>query len=63
MASTPDSVGHMGFQGLTVVDLLEDMSFEDGKVYNDKLIPIARGDVLPDSELLLLGRIRACQPP
>ncbi|KAB8209383.1 Aristolochene synthase in complex with 12,13 Difluorofarnesyl diphosphate [Aspergillus parasiticus] len=29
-------------------DLLEDMSFEDGSAYNEKLIPIARGDVLPD---------------
>ena len=24
------------------------MSFEDGKAYNDKLMPISRGDVLPD---------------
>ena len=24
------------------------MSFEDGKAYNEKLMPIARGDVLPD---------------
>ncbi|KAK2616580.1 Aristolochene synthase prx2 [Conoideocrella luteorostrata] len=29
-------------------DLLEDMSFEDGSAYNNKLMPIARGDVLPD---------------
>ena len=35
-------------QRLTTLDLLEDMSFDDGKTYNDKLIPIARGDVLPD---------------
>ena len=24
------------------------MSFEDGKAYNEKLMPISRGDVLPD---------------
>lgn len=30
------------------VDLLEDMSFEDGAAYNNKLMPISRGDVLPD---------------
>lgn len=30
------------------VDLLEDMSFEDGKSYNEKLMPISRGHVLPD---------------
>lgn len=24
------------------------MSFEDGEAYNEKLIPIVRGDVLPD---------------
>lgn len=29
-------------------DLLEHMSFEAGKEYNEKLMPIARGDVLPD---------------
>ncbi|KAH7349074.1 Aristolochene synthase in complex with 12,13 Difluorofarnesyl diphosphate [Pyrenochaeta sp. MPI-SDFR-AT-0127] len=29
-------------------DLLEDMSFVDGKAYNDKLMPIARGHVKPD---------------
>ncbi|KAL8970448.1 MAG: hypothetical protein Q9197_003798 [Variospora fuerteventurae] len=33
---------------LTGVDLLEDMSLEDGKAYNENLIPISRGDVLPD---------------
>lgn len=31
-----------------VVDLLEDISLEEGSAYNEKLIPIARGDVLPD---------------
>ncbi|KAL8692057.1 MAG: hypothetical protein Q9218_002843 [Villophora microphyllina] len=31
--------------------LLEDMSFADGKAYNEKLIPIARGDVLPDRSI------------
>ncbi|KAG8628539.1 hypothetical protein KVT40_004412 [Elsinoe batatas] len=29
-------------------DLLEDMSFEDGEAYNNKLMPIMRGEVLPD---------------
>ncbi|KAK2755480.1 carbonyl reductase (NADPH-dependent) ari1 [Arachnomyces sp. PD_36] len=29
-------------------DFLEFMSFEDGSAYNEKLIPISRGDVLPD---------------
>lgn len=29
-------------------DLLEDMSFESGKAYNEKLMPISRGDLLPD---------------
>lgn len=31
-----------------MVDLLEDISLEEGSAYNEKLIPIARGDVLPD---------------
>ncbi|KAI0195872.1 Aristolochene synthase from penicillium Roqueforti [Astrocystis sublimbata] len=43
---------HFACRLLTVLflidDLLEDMSFEDGSSYNEKLIPIARGDVLPD---------------
>lgn len=29
-------------------DLLDDMSLEDGSAYNEKLIPISRGHVLPD---------------
>ncbi|PKY00095.1 Aristolochene synthase in complex with 12,13 Difluorofarnesyl diphosphate [Aspergillus campestris IBT 28561] len=29
-------------------DLLEDMSFDEGSAYNEKLMPIARGEVLPD---------------
>ena len=29
-------------------DLLENMSFEAGKAYNEKLMPISRGDLLPD---------------
>ena len=33
---------------LMTIDLLEDMSFEEGSAYNEKLIPISRGDVLPD---------------
>ena len=32
----------------TEPDVLEDMSFAEGEVYNEKLIPIARGDVSPD---------------
>lgn len=32
----------------STADILEDMSLEDGSAYNEKLIPIARGDVLPD---------------
>ncbi|KAH7213260.1 Aristolochene synthase from penicillium Roqueforti [Fusarium redolens] len=43
---------HFACRLLTVLflidDLLEDMSFEDGAAYNEKLIPIARGDVQPD---------------
>ncbi|KAK4692280.1 aristolochene synthase, partial [Lecanoromycetidae sp. Uapishka_2] len=47
----PDRIG-FGCRLLTLLflidDLLEDMSFEAGKAYNDKLMPISRGDVLPD---------------
>ncbi|GIK04693.1 terpene cyclase [Aspergillus viridinutans] len=32
-------------------DLLEYMSFEEGSAYNEKLIPISRGDVLPDRSI------------
>ncbi|KAL8948611.1 MAG: hypothetical protein Q9222_005206 [Ikaeria aurantiellina] len=43
---------HFGCRLLTVLflidDLLEDMSLEEGKAYNENLIPISRGDVLPD---------------
>ncbi|KAI0407180.1 Aristolochene synthase from penicillium Roqueforti [Xylaria palmicola] len=43
---------HFAIRLLTILflidDLLEDMSFEDGAAYNEKLIPIARGDVQPD---------------
>lgn len=31
-----------------MADVLEHMSFEEGSAYNEKLIPISRGDVLPD---------------
>ncbi|TGJ88397.1 hypothetical protein E0Z10_g326 [Xylaria hypoxylon] len=34
-----------------VDDILEDLSFEDGSAYNEKLIPIARGDVAPDRSI------------
>ncbi|KAF2677433.1 Aristolochene synthase in complex with 12,13 Difluorofarnesyl diphosphate [Lentithecium fluviatile CBS 122367] len=43
---------HFGCRLLTLLflidDLLEDMSLEDGRIYNEKLMPISRGDVLPD---------------
>ncbi|EFW98420.1 aristolochene synthase [Grosmannia clavigera kw1407] len=43
---------HLACRLLTILflvdDILEDMSLEDGRAYNDKLIPIARGDVQPD---------------
>lgn len=29
-------------------DLLEEMSLEEGRAYNEKLMPICRGDVAPD---------------
>lgn len=29
-------------------DLLEDMSFEDGKAFNARLVPISRGSTLPN---------------
>ncbi|KAH8807827.1 Aristolochene synthase in complex with 12,13 Difluorofarnesyl diphosphate [Xylogone sp. PMI_703] len=32
-------------------DILEDMSFEEGSKYNETLIPIARGDVLPNRDI------------
>ncbi|KAF2228967.1 Aristolochene synthase in complex with 12,13 Difluorofarnesyl diphosphate [Viridothelium virens] len=43
---------HFACRLLTVLflidDLLEHMSLADGEAYNNKLMPIARGDVLPD---------------
>lgn len=33
---------------MVCLDLLEEMSFADGKAYNENLMPICRGDVLPD---------------
>jgi aristolochene synthase len=43
---------HFACRLLTVLflidDLLEDMSLTDGQAYNDRLIPIARGEVQPD---------------
>lgn len=35
----------------TRTDVLEDMSFEDGSAYNENLIPISRGDVLPNRNI------------
>lgn len=43
---------HSEREGLILIpDLLEEMSLEDGKAYNDKLMPISRGDVLPDRRI------------
>ncbi|KAI1156829.1 Aristolochene synthase [Nemania diffusa] len=43
---------HFACRLLTVLflidDVLEHMSFAEGEAYNNKLIPISRGDVLPD---------------
>ncbi|KAE9574241.1 Aristolochene synthase [Colletotrichum fructicola] len=43
---------HLACRLLTILflidDILEDMSLEDGCAYNEKLMPIARGDVQPD---------------
>ena len=43
---------HFACRLLTVLflidDVLEDMSFVEGEAYNERLIPISRGDVLPD---------------
>lgn len=36
------------YPSLTRLDLLEHMSFADGEAYNNRLIPISRGEVLPD---------------
>ncbi len=33
------------------LDLLEEMSFEDGEAYNEKLMPISRGHMLPDRDI------------
>lgn len=47
---------HFACRLLTVLflidDVLEDMSFAEGEAYNAKLIPIARGDVLPNRKPL-----------
>ena len=47
---------HFACRLLTVLflidDLLEDMSFAEGEAYNEKLIPISRGHVLPDRKRL-----------
>ena len=32
-------------------DVLEDMSFSDGSAYNERLVPISRGHVLPDRSI------------
>ncbi len=47
---------HFACRLLTVLflidDVLEGMSFVEGEAYNAKLIPISRGDVLPDRKFL-----------
>ncbi|KAF1993247.1 Aristolochene synthase in complex with 12,13 Difluorofarnesyl diphosphate [Amniculicola lignicola CBS 123094] len=46
---------HFACRLLTVLflvdDLLEDMSFDEGSAYNEHLIPISRGDVLPNRSI------------
>ena len=53
---------HFACRLLTVLflidDVLEGMSLAEGEAYNAKLIPISRGDVLPDRKSLL-GNIGA----
>ncbi|TDZ61726.1 Aristolochene synthase [Colletotrichum trifolii] len=43
---------HLACRLLTLLflidDLLEDMSLEDGRAYNERLMPIARGDIQPE---------------
>lgn len=34
-----------------ILDILEDMSLEDGAAYNNHLMPIMRGDALPDRKI------------
>ena len=34
--------------------MLEDMSFKDGEVYNAKLMPTSRDDVLPDRKCCII---------
>lgn len=45
---------HFACRLLTILflidDVLEELSFADGEAYNEKLIPISRGDVLPNRE-------------
>ena len=49
---------HFACRLLTVLflidDVLEDLSFSEGETYNERLIPIARGHVLPDRKRLAL---------
>lgn len=52
---------HFACRLLTVLflidDVLEDMSFAEGEAYNEKLIPISRGHVLPDRKHLKSFRL------
>lgn len=52
---------HFACRLLTVLflidDVLEDMSFAEGEAYNEKLIPISRGHVLPDRKHLKCFRL------
>ena len=36
---------------LTYADILDEMSYEDGEAYNNRLMPIMQGTVLPDRSI------------
>lgn len=54
---------HFACRLLTVLflidDVLEEMSFAEGEAYNERLIPISRGDVLPDSNSPAIAALTA----
>lgn len=54
---------HFACRLLTVLflidDVLEGMSFAEGEAYNERLIPISRGDVLPDSNFPTIAAVIA----
>lgn len=41
----------MRIKDLISLDVLDHLSFDDGEAYNQKLMPIMRGDVLPDRSI------------